>query len=82
MAQILIRRLDDDALARLRSRARRAGRSLEEECRLSLVAAAERADLLGAVEQWRAAWPSDDEQDVDPFGDLRLRGAGRPVDLS
>ncbi len=81
MAQILIRRLDDEALMRLRSRAAREGRSLVEECRLSLVAAASRPDLLGAVEAWRAAWP-DAGDEPDPFGDLRQRGAGRMVDLS
>ena len=81
MAQILIRRLDDDALARLRARASREGRSLEEECRLSLVAAAQRPDLLRSVEAWRAAWPSAAE-DLDPFGDARLRGPGRGIDLS
>lgn len=81
MAQILIRRLDDDAVARLRRRAIREGRSLEEECRLSLVAAAHRPDLLGSVAAWRAAWPGA-AQDLDPFEDVRLRGPGRPVDLS
>ena len=81
MAQILIRRLDDDALARLRGRALRRGRSLEEECRVALVAAAHRPDLLSAVEAWRAAWPGDDEE-PDPFEQVRLRGPGRPVDLS
>ncbi|MBM4368397.1 MAG: plasmid stabilization protein [Deltaproteobacteria bacterium] len=81
MAQILIRRLDDEALGRLRSRAAREGRSLEEECRLSLVAAATRPDLLRAVEAWRAAWPAIDD-DSDPFGELRPRGSGREVDLS
>jgi hypothetical protein len=80
VAQILIRRLDDDALARLRARALREGRSLEEECRMSLVAAAQQPDLLGAVEAWRAAWPGD--EDDDPFGDVRVRGPGRAVDLS
>ncbi len=81
MAQILIRRLDDDALSRLRARARREGRSLEEECRLSLVAAARRADLLSAVDAWRLAWPADGD-DEDPFADVRIRGPGRAVDLS
>lgn len=81
MARILIRRLDEEALMRLRSRAAREGRSLEEECRLSLVAAANRPDLLGAVAAWRAAWPEVDEES-DPFGDLRQRGPGRPVDLT
>ena len=40
MAQILVRRIDPDAVERLRERARREGHSLEEECRRSLVAAA------------------------------------------
>lgn len=82
MAQILVRRLDEDALVRLRSRARRGGRSLEEECRLSLVAAAQRGDLLSAVDAWRAAWPGDDGDTDDPFAGVRPRGPGRPVDLS
>lgn len=80
MAQILIRRLDDAALLRLRLRAAREGRSLEEECRLSLVAAANQPDLLGAVAAWRAAWP-EAEEEADPFGDLRERGPGRAVAL-
>ena len=80
MAQILIRRLDDDAMTRLRSRAAREGHSLEEECRLALVAAATRPELLRAVEAWRASWPETDDE-VDPFGDLRQRGLGRSVDL-
>ncbi len=81
VAQILVRRLDDDAVVRLRIRARRGGRSLEEECRLSLVAAAQRGDLLSAVDAWRAAWPGDGDTD-DPFAGVRTRGPGRPVDLS
>lgn len=82
MAQILIRRLDDAALLRLRLRTAREGRSLEEECRLSLVAAANQPDLLGAVAAWRAAWPeAEAEGEADPFGDLRERGPGRAVDL-
>jgi plasmid stability protein len=81
VAQILIRRLDDDALARLRARASREGRSLEEECRLSLVAAAHRPDLLRALEAWRAAWPTEAD-DPDPFADVRQRGPGRAIDLS
>ncbi len=81
MAQILIRRLDDDAIARLRSRAHRQGRSLEEECRLSLVAAAQQPDLLRVVDAWRAEWPGEADE-PDAFGDVRLRGAGRAVDLS
>ncbi len=81
MAQILIRRLDDEAVARLRSRALREGRSLEEECRMSLVAAAQQPDLLRAVDAWRDAWP-DGVEDSDAFDDVRRRGPGRRVDLS
>ncbi len=79
-AQILIRQLDDDTLARLRRRALREGRSLEEECRLLLVAGAQRPDLRRALDTWRAAWPGDDEE-LDPFEQVRLRGPGRAVDL-
>lgn len=63
-AQILIPRLDDDAVARLRGRALREGRSLEEECRRTLVAAAQRPDLLRCVEVWRASWPTADEDSM------------------
>ena len=43
MAQVIIRNLDDDALRRLRARARRKGVSLEGELR-AIVTAAARAD--------------------------------------
>lgn len=36
MAQILVRKLDDDVKARLKQRARRHGRSMEEEARTIL----------------------------------------------
>lgn len=80
MSQILVRRIDPEAVERLRERARREGRSLEEECRLSLVAAAHRGGLLAAVEAWRAAWPEDPSEE-DPFQDVRQRGPGRAVEL-
>ena len=80
MAQILVRRIDPDAVERLRERARREGHSLEEECRRSLVAAARQGGLLEAVEAWRSAWPAEGVED-DPFQDVRLRGPGRAVDL-
>lgn len=80
MAQILVRRIEDDAVERLRARARREGRSLEEECRLSLVAAARRGGILAAVEDWRRDWPADDDGE-DPFAAVRQRGQGRGVDL-
>lgn len=80
MSQILVRRIDAEVVERLRERARREGRSLEEECRLSLVASARRGGLLEAVEAWRERWPGD-EADDDPFADVRQRGPGRSVDL-
>jgi antitoxin FitA len=40
MAQILIRNLDDEIVARLKERARRQGRSLEAEARVILTQAA------------------------------------------
>jgi hypothetical protein len=80
MAQVLVRRMDDDAVERLRARARRGGRSLEEECRIALASASRRGGLIDAIDQWRALWPQDGEGD-DPFDDLRARGPGRNVDL-
>jgi plasmid stability protein len=81
VGQILVRRLDDEVLARLKARALRAGRSLEEECRLSLAASARRGDLLAALEAWRAAEPQRSSDAPDDFADVRLRGPGRPSDL-
>ncbi|MFT3729510.1 MAG: hypothetical protein QM759_16930 [Terricaulis sp.] len=42
MASLLIRKLDDDVKARLRVRAAKAGRSMEEEARLILTREAEK----------------------------------------
>ena len=42
MAQVMIRKIDDEAMARLRARARRKGVSLEQELRSILVEAASR----------------------------------------
>lgn len=80
MAQILVRRIDPAAVERLRERARREGRSLEEECRQSLLASARRGGLVEAVETWRALWPAQPDEE-DPFADLRQRGPGRTVEL-
>lgn len=81
LSQILIRRLDPDAIARLRERAHREGRSLEEECRRSLVEASQRGGLLEAVEAWRRVWPAPLDDEPDPFAEVRQRGPGRPVKL-
>lgn len=80
MSQILVRRVDPNAIARLRERAQRQGHSLEEECRRSLVESAQRGGLLAAVEAWRAAWPAESDEG-DLFADVRQRGPGRTVDL-
>lgn len=60
MAQILIRRLDDDVLAKLKARAKANGRSAEAEAREALKSAMAEplksprplAELLGAGAQW------------------------------
>ena len=80
MSQILVRRVESEVIERLRARAAREDRSLEEECRLALAAAADRGGLVEAAEVWRAAWPAGDDE-VDPFGDVRQRGPGRAVEL-
>ena len=54
MAQILIRGLDDEVVARLKRRARSEGRSLQAECRLILEHAA-RLDMDSARE-WADAF--------------------------
>jgi plasmid stability protein len=46
MAQVVIRKIDDDAMARLKARARRKGISLEQELRTILIEAA-RLDEAG-----------------------------------
>lgn len=80
MAQILVRRMDEAAIERLRARARRDGRSLEEECRLSLMRAANQGGIVEAVEEWRSRWPADDA-DEDAFEGVRQRGPTRAVDF-
>jgi len=52
MAQVVIRKIDDDAMARLRARARRKGVSLEQELRTILI---ESASLDEAGFRTRAA---------------------------
>ena len=42
MAQVVIRKIDDDAMGRLKARARRKGVSLEQELRTILIEAATR----------------------------------------
>ena len=78
MPQVLIRRLDEETVERLKARARRAGWSLEEECRLALKTAAIRGDLLAATDVWRRMYPEGEEE---AFSDLRQRGPGRPVEF-
>lgn len=59
MAQVLVRNLDDEVVARLRERARRTGRSLEQQLREILTAAAEpeREEILAEMDRIRAMTP-------------------------
>ncbi len=52
MAQILVRKLDDDVKARLQQRATKRGRSLEEEVRSILRAEAFKPEPEEAEEGW------------------------------
>lgn len=81
MAQILIRRIEQEVIERLRQRAKRAGRSLEEECRISLVTSSRGTGLLQAVEAWRAAWPGGPGDDDESFTDVRQSAPCRDVDF-
>lgn len=60
MAQVLVRNLDDEVVARLRERARRAGRSLEQQLREILSAAAQpdRDEILAEMDRIRAMTPA------------------------
>lgn len=80
MAQILVRRVEADVVERLRTRAKRDGRSLEEECRVSLVRAAQLGGLVEAIAEWRSRWPEDGVDDA-AFDDVRQRGPGRAIDF-
>jgi plasmid stability protein len=54
MAQVLIRNLDDDVVARLRERAAREGRSLEAELRTILTeASGQSASVLEEIDRFR-----------------------------
>ena len=57
MAQLLIRGLDGDALARLKARAKAHGRSLESEARTILESAAgfTATEARGALARWQQA---------------------------
>lgn len=49
MAQVLVRRLEEGVVQRLKTNARRAGRSLEEECRMLLERGARPERELGTM---------------------------------
>ena len=59
MAQVLVRNLDDEVVERLRQRARREGRSLEQKLREILTAAArpDREEILAEMDRIRAMTP-------------------------
>jgi plasmid stability protein len=60
MAQVLVRNLPDDVVARLKARAARARRSLEQELRLILIDAARagREEVLADMDRIRAMTPN------------------------
>ena len=65
MAQVVVREIDDDTFAALKSRARRHGRSLEAEIRVVLAEAArhdDRKKIWAAIDRFHA----------------RLKRSGRP----
>jgi antitoxin FitA len=59
MAQVLVRNLPDDVVARLKTRAARARHSLEQELRLILIEAARmgRDEVLADMDRIRAMTP-------------------------
>ena len=60
MAQVLVRKLPDDVVARLKARAARARHSLEQELRLILIDAARagREEILADMDRIRAMTPN------------------------
>ena len=60
MAQVLVRNLDDDVVERLRQRARREGRSLEQKLREVLTEAARpnREEIRADMDRIRAMTPA------------------------
>lgn len=52
MAQVLIRRLDEEVVQQLKRTAKAAGRSLEEECRQALERIARADRLTEAMDRW------------------------------
>lgn len=59
MAQVIVRNLDDDVVARLKAKARQRGHSLEQELReiLSRAAKPSRNELLAEADRIRAMTP-------------------------
>ena len=66
MGQLTVRDLDDEVIARLRRRAERGGRSLDQELRATLTAASRqqrsRAEMIAATDRIRAMTPRDRPQ--------------------
>lgn len=83
MATMTIRNLDDDLKARLRLRAARHGRSMEEEARCLLREALTNKPKVGSG----GAWVADIRALVEPFGGIELQlplrePAHEPLDFS
>jgi plasmid stability protein len=75
MADLLIRNLDDDMLARLTERARAHGRTLESETRLILEDAAGRKldDALRVAATWRQRLSTTEPHSMDLLREDRQR---------
>lgn len=67
MAQVIVRNLDDDVVARLKRRAKEHGHALEQELRDILSAAAKpsREELLKEMERLRASTPPGPPIDIE-----------------
>lgn len=78
MAQVIVRNLDDDVVARLKARARQRGHSLEQELREVLTRTAEpsRAEVFADIDRIRAMTPKDKPQldSTDLIREERDRG--------
>lgn len=76
MGQIIIRKLEDEVIDRLKARARAAGTSLEEVARETLRAAVEpsRAEVLAEADRIRAMGDPSTKDSTQVIREVRDRG--------
>lgn len=80
MAQVLIRRLDEKVVHRLKASARAAGRSLEEECRLALERITKSDALAAEMDRW-AEEDAGRGAEPNPWDGIRTGAPPRDVAL-